>query len=243
MNDLKDKARKLCLAFADLTRRTYFYGPYDIPGIRADDFGPIHALVRYSEGQAACRKAKNAALCFFDDDILFDGKDGLFAALRVNDEALLAKYRKRFAGVRCVIAPDYSLLGDAPFVENVYRIYKQRIVSLWFLLELRIPAIPVITYGNEDHFSFMLDGLCDCGVVAFSVFGTSRAKADRDLARKAIAYTVDHLKRLTRIIVMSVAGTNERVLELFAYAIAKGIVIDIPTNRLQTRNRLLQGGE
>jgi len=102
-----------------------------------------------------------------------------------------------------------------------------------------ITANPTIGY-----FSDMLVGMDDCNVVAFSLKGSMQDVEQKMLLFEAIKYTVDHLK-LKSIVVYSVSTNNDKVYELFAYAIKKGIKIIIPENSLKSRNGIkkLDGGE
>lgn len=72
------------------------------------------------------------AVAFFTFDKTFDKIDGLYSAIYYNDKKLLTKFRKQFSGVRFVIAPDYSIFDDVWRFENEYRLFKTRIIMLWF---------------------------------------------------------------------------------------------------------------
>ncbi len=90
-------------------------------------------------------------------------------AIYERDENLLNEYKKRFEDVKYFIAPDYSQCGDINAIENLYRIFKSRVVSLMFILEFRALPIHNITYANNNYFESMFDGMEDTNVVAFSV--------------------------------------------------------------------------
>ena len=175
-------------------------------------------------------------MCFYQYDIKFDNIKGIFEAIYHDDVKLLEKYKERFKGVRYAIALDYSEVGDIPRVENVYRLFKSRIVALWLWFECNIIVIPNITYANENYFDVMLDGMKDTEVVAFSVKGSIKEQAERKLLKKAIKHTVDDLEQLKKIVVYSVSVNDEKVRELFEYASNKGIEIVIPNNILKERN-------
>ena len=149
---------------------------------------------------------------------------------------MLRKYKERFKAIKYAIAPDYSQLGDIPRVENLYRLFKARIVSIWLVLECDVLVIPNITYANENYFDVMLDGMEETEVVAFSAKGSMREADERELFLKAIKITVDGLPNLKKIIVYSVSIDDEKVLKLFEYASLKGIEIVIPDNILKKRN-------
>lgn len=138
--------------------------------------------------------------------------------------------------MKYAIAPDYSQCGDIPRIENIYRLFKSRIVSNWLLLECNVIVIPNITYANDNYFDVMLDGMENVEVVAFSVKGSIKEKVERELLIKAIKYTVDNLNNLKKIIIYSVAINDGIILSLFEYASSRGIEIIIPNNILKKRN-------
>ena len=231
-NDLK---KLLNLNFVDLTNQTYSCGKYDLPYVNCPNLINPDYLALYSE---TCNYAKTPRtfICFYQYDIKFDSIKGIFEAIYHNDEKLLSKYKERFKNVKYAISPDYSQVGDINRIENIYRIFKSRIVALWLWLECGVIVIPNVTYANENYFDVMLDGMDKCEVVAFSVKGSIKEETERDLLLKAIRYTVDNLRFLKKIVIYSVSINDERVLQLFEYASSKGIEIVIPNNILKERN-------
>ena len=110
----------------------------------------------------------NTGICFYSYDISFDDIHGLFNAIYYGDQKLLAYYKERFRNVKFFISPDYSVFGDIQKIENLARIWKARIVSLWFILELHAVVIPNIMYYSEESLPITCCGLESCSVVAFS---------------------------------------------------------------------------
>lgn len=231
----KDLKKLLNLNFIDLTNQTYLIGRYDLPYIRCPNIVNPDYLALYSE-TLNYHKTDRTFICFYQYDVKFDNIKGIFEAIYHNDVKLLEKYKERFKEVRYAIAPDYSEVGDIPRIENVYRLFKSRIVALWLWLECDIIVIPNITYASENYFDVMLDGMGDTEVVAFSVKCSIKEQLERNLLQKAIKYTVDNLKQLKKIIVYSVSVNDDKVLKLFEYASNKGIEIVIPNNILKERN-------
>lgn len=233
----------LNLNFVDYTNQTYYLGKYDLPYVTCIIGEDLDYLALFSEVKDY-HKSDKTGVCFYQYDNVFDGICGLFNAIYYNDVSLLKFYKERFKNVYYFIAPDYSQVGDAPVVECLYRYFKSRVVSLWLTLELDAVVIPNITYGRKESFSDMLVGMDDCNVVAFSLKGSMKDTEQKSLLLDAIKYTVDHLN-LESIIVNSVSTNNDKVYELFAYAIEKGIKIIIPNNSLKSRNDIkrLDGGE
>ena len=180
-------------------------------------------------------ETKSTAVCFYSYDSSFDGINGLFNAIYYNNNRLLSYYKERFHGVKYFISPDYSVFGDFPEPENLIRLWKARIVTLWFALELRAVAIPSATYISENTFPKYFDGLEKCSVIAFSTKGHVRYASERNLLKAAVKYAVDNLP-LQTIIVYSVCGEDQNSFRLFKYAINKGIKVIIPNNILRKRN-------
>ena len=129
----------------------------------------------------------------------------------------------------------YSVFADLYEPENQIRLWKARIVTLWFELELHAVAIPSATYTCESKFPKYFDGLEKCSVVAFSTKGHLRYARERNLLKAAVKYAVDNLP-LKTIVVYSVCGKDETSLRLFKYAAEAGIKIIIPNNTLRQRN-------
>ncbi len=195
----------------------------------------IDYLALYSEVRNY-NKTANTCVCFYQYDINFDTMKGIFNAIYYNDEKLLANYKERFKKVKYAIAPDYSQLGDIHRAENIYRLFKARIVSVWLVLECDVLVIPNVTYASDNYFDVMLDGMEDTEIVAFSVKGSMREADEKELFLKAIKIAVDGLPKLKKIIVYSVSVDDSKTLKLFEYASLKGIDIIIPDNILKERN-------
>lgn len=227
--------RLLNLNFVDLTNQTYLLGDYDMPYVKCPSCVDVDYIALYSETRNY-HKTRNTCVCFYQYDSAFDGIGGIFNAIYYGNKSLLAKYKKRLTGVKYMIAPDYSQCGDVPRIENLYRLFKARIVSNWLLLECDILVIPNVSYANEDYFDVMLDGMEETEVVSFSVKGSLNNAAEKTLLLKAIKYTIDGLLNLKKIVVYSVCVDDFVVKKLFEYPISKGIEIVIPSNLLKTRN-------
>ena len=148
----------------------------------------------------------------------------------------MAYYKERFRDVRFIFSPDYSQFGDLQKIENLIRLWKARIVTLWFIIELHAITIPSITYISEESFPLFFSGLECCEVVAFSTKGHVRYASERNLLKAAVKYAVDNLP-LKTIVVYSVCGKDSTALKLFQYAIDHGVNVVIPQNSLRERNQ------
>jgi len=235
--DLKDR---LNLKFMDLINKTICCGTYDIPKVLSPKHVNIVYLALYSD-KYEYNKTNNTCVCFYEYDKVFDSNKGLFNAIINNDRKLLNKYKERFKDVLYFISPDYSLCGDIPEGINIYNIFKSRLVSLGLTLLLDKLVIPNITYASRKSFTYMIDGLEECSVVAFSTKGSLKNIEQEQLLLEAIKYTVDHLHNLKQIILYDVSTDNSNTIKLFDYPISKGIEVLIPNNLLKNRNIILGG--
>ena len=231
----KDLKEKINLNFVNLTNQTYSCGKYDLPYVNCPNIVNPDYLALYSE-KRNYNKTNHTFVCFYQYDIKFDNIHGIYEAIYYNNIKLLEKFKKRFANVKYAIAPDYSQAGDINRIENIYRLFKSKIVSLWLCLECNIIVIPNVTYASENYFDVMLDGMDNCEVVAFSVKGSIKEPKEKKLLLKAIKYTVDNLRKLKKIVVYSVSINDNKVKNLFDYASTKGIEIVTPENLLKERN-------
>ena len=231
----RDLRRLLNLNYVSLTNKTQVTGEYDFPVLYCNtDIFPDYLALYTQPG--SYHLTPYTGVCFYCYDNTFDGKHGLFSAIYHNDCELLDYYKERFRDVRFIISPDYSQFGDLQKIENLIRLWKARIVTLWFIVELKAVAIPNITYVAEESFPLFFCGIEQCKVVAFSTKGHIRNAAERNLLKAAVKYAVDNLP-LKAIVVYSVCGKDETTLRLFRYAIDNGVKIIIPNNSLRERNQ------
>ncbi len=235
--DLKDK---LNLKFMDLINKTTCSGSYDMPKILSPKHVNVDYLALYSD-RFEYTKTNHTCVCFYEYDKAFDSRKGLFDAIYNNDVKLLDGYDERFKNTLYFISPDYSMCGDIPECVNIYNIFKSRVVSLGLTLLFDKLVIPNITYASSRSFAYMLDGLEECNVVAFSTKGSIKNRIQNELLIESVKYTVDHLHNLKQIIVYDVTIDSSRTLKLFTYAISKGIEVAIPNNLLKERNAILGG--
>lgn len=226
----------LNLNYLKFSNRTISRGDMDLPSIYCNTSIYPDYLALYCQ-KSLYRKTPRTAVCFYEFDTDFDGKNGLYWAIYYNDEKRLNYFKRRFENVKYFISPDYSLLGDIHTIENNYRLFKSRIVSLWLIFELGAVVIPNISFPDKNSYAFALDGLEKCSVVAMSTKGHMDNGVENKRLRENIRLTVDSL-RLKAFIVYDVCGTNEATLDTFAYAKEKGVSIIIPDNTLKCQNSL-----
>lgn len=234
--DKKDLKDLLNLNFMEYVNKTYSSGKLDFPCINCPSQIKVDYLALYSF-KKDYKKYENNAVCFFQYDKIFDGPKGLWNSIYYNDLKRLNYYKERFKGVKLIISPDYSLCGDIPYFENLYRIFKARIVSLWFTLVCNIVVIPLLTYSDERTFEYILSGIEETEVIAISLKGVLKNKDNLLLFEKALTFSLNNLSKLKKIIVYSVSINDDNIYKLFQEAIDKGIEIEIPDNLLKLRNK------
>lgn len=236
----KELKKLLNLNYLQLANRTQSCGQKDLPALycEADEYPDFLAL--YSE-KSLYRKTDSTAVCFFEFDSEFDGIHGLFNAIYYDDTKLLEKYKERFRGVRYVITPDYSELGDIHVIENEYRLFKARIIGLWFLFEIGAIVIPNITFPTEESCGFATDGLEGCSIICFSTKGHMDSAGKRARLKRHVHLTLEKLHPKA-IVVYDVCSSDEETLFLFSEAIEKGIEVIIAPNTLKARNEVAVAG-
>ena len=230
-----DLHRLLNLNYLSLTNKAHLSKTLNLPVLHCNTKMFPDYLALYNQPGDYHRTAMTG-VCFYTNDDKFDGIHGIFNAIYYKDKKLLSSYKERFKNVRFIISPDYSQFGDLQLIENFIRLWKARLVTLWFILELDAVVIPSITYISEETFPLFFEGLEQCRVAAFSTKGHIRSADERNLLQAAVRYAADHLP-LKAIIVYSVCGNDDTSLSLFEYAIQKGIKVIIPNNSLRERNQ------
>ncbi len=226
----------LNLNFVTYSNKTVSCGDFDLPALYCNTSVFPDYIALYNE-KKAYHKTTNTAVSFYQFDSFFDGQNGLFWAIYFNNEKLLSQYKKRFNGVKFIITPDYSILGDVNRIENIHRIFRARIVALWFIFELNVIAIPNISFSDDETAKIALLGLEESSVVAMSTKGHMQEPAEKQRLKENVKFVVDTLN-LKAIIVYDVCGTDDETKEVFSYATNKGIEIIIPDNVLKSRNVL-----
>lgn len=82
---------------------------------------------------------------------------------------------KRFAGV---ISPDLSIYRDMPLAQQLYNVYRNRVLSYWFAQQ-GIPVIPNIRCADQRSYDFVFEGIDRKGTVCVSTSGVLFDSEDR----------------------------------------------------------------
>ena len=236
----EDLKEKLKLHVLDCTNKTMKCGKFGLPEI----FCPKIDLPDYialCDRPGEFNKTDKTIVGSFLYDNKFDTDHCLFMCIYHNDEKKLNDFINKYKNVKYFIETDRSQVGDVEEALNLVKRYMSRVEALWITLFMDKLVVPLITYSNEDSFSYMLDGIEKTVVVCFSTKGSMLEKTENELLIKAISYTVDNLKFLKSIIVYSTCSDDNTIYETFKYATEKGIDIIIPDNSLMKRNRIKNG--
>ncbi len=226
----KNLRKLLNLNFTNVTNKTYNVGEYDLPYVDAKITKYPDYITLYNDKKNYLR-TERTCVAFYNYDSIFDGLLGIYNAIYYDVPELKNFYRERFSGVKYFITPDYSLCGDINHIENIHRLFRARIVSVWLTLELKSIVIPNITYSIPKIFQNMLDGMENCEVVAFSTKGLHGNGKSLSLMKAALKYTVDYLRNLRTVLIYTLSKNDDKICSWFEYATQRGVKLIIPDNR------------
>lgn len=236
MSDNKNYEKKLILNYTSLTRLARKEPLENFPIIVNKYYPELipQYLVLYSEKEFY--DMDNSAVCFYLYDEKFNGQHGLWNSIYYDNQEDLTAFYERFKNVKIFIEPDISQVDSIEIIENKYRVFMNRVMVLWFIHQIHAWIIPNITFADRYSFEYMLLGIEECEVVAFSLKGSMEHSENMEIYLEAIVYTVEHMKKLKAIIVFSTSKYDEKVLGIFKKAIDKGILIYIPNNTQKVLN-------
>lgn len=230
---------KLNLTFLKYTNKGHYYGKLDIPEATSNlDVCPIDYLALYKEKVDS--KYKNPALCFYQYDSEFDGIKGLYNAVYHNEEKLLEKYRNKLASYHYIIGPDYSICGDVPKLETLYRIFKSRVVGAYLVNELNKIVIPNISFVDEFTKEVALTGIGKGSTVAISTKGLLKGKRKEELLDYIVNETINVIHPKI-VILYNVAVKSSKLEEIVTRLKRAGVKVLMPPNKLLIRNQILEG--
>jgi hypothetical protein len=236
VNEELDLRKLLNLKYQDLTNKSVYVGKYDISSLycNTDIFPDYIAL--YNE-KSYYHKTKFTAVGFFEYDDKFDGQHGLYNSIYYQNKKDLSMFKEMFREVTFVFSPDYSLLEDSDECENIYRLKKMRVVSLWFIHEIGAIVIPLISFPSLESIDYYLDGLEDSSVLGISTKGHIDEPIEYEILCATVKYLVENKKNLKAIIVYDICGNPEKTNAAFSVAEKAGIKVIIPPNSLQIQNK------
>lgn len=238
MKRKKNLRKLLTLGHLDYTNQCLKICDYDLPYIECGIDIDIDYLALYGQ-PSTYNKTSNTAVCFMQYDEIFDGLYGLWNAIEYQVKDLIDFYKDRFKNVKIFISPDYSKCGDVENIHNLHQEFKQRVVSVFLTIELGAVVIPLVSACTEEFIPYSIIGMDNCKTIAFNAKCATQNDFQKVIFVKTINYAVDNLKQLKHIIVYSDLPDDDKILELFSYAIKKGIKVSIPDNMLLSRLRIL----
>lgn len=168
----KEIIEKLVLNYTKLTSRARKEPIENFPIITNKYYPELmpEYLVLYSERKLY--GMEKSAVCFYLYDDKFNGQHGLWNSIYYDNQEDLNEYNERFLDVKIFIEPDISQVDCIEVIENKYRLFQNRVMSLWFIHQIHAWVIPNITFAGRYSFEYMLLGIEDCEVVAFSLKGS-----------------------------------------------------------------------
>lgn len=233
--------KKLLIEYMNIAKFDYSCGKYDMPYLTYDSEDVVPDYLCLYKEIKDYHKTLKTFVTFYQFDDEFDWLDGLFNAIYYNIKELLDYYKKRFKGVFGFISPDYTQAGDIHFIENAYRCFKARIVSIWLIMECDAVVIPNIAYVNKRSREYCFDGIEKGSIVAISAKGLVKEPKQRKILLETVKETVDMVEPKA-IVVCSATADDSKVLEYFKYATDKGIKVIVPLNSLLIRNKKRKEG-
>ena len=78
----------------------------------------------------------------------------------------------------CVLSPDFSLFADMPVAQQIWNVYRSRLLG-FMMQRVGIEVIPVVSWSDKQSFEFCFDGIAKGGLVAVSSVGSIKNKYDR----------------------------------------------------------------
>lgn len=134
-------------------------GFYQFPEVSPCFHSPAPGKVVSFNYARSCPAPKEYYVHFYIDDYQFE---------RVwRKPERYTKMLSRFAGV---IGPDFSIYQDMPKAQQIWQIYRQRLLTAyWQQCGLRV--IPNVSWSDESSFEWVFDGLPKNSVIALSSNG------------------------------------------------------------------------
>lgn len=213
---------------AYVIKKTQLCGKYNIPLITCDCNEYPDFIALYSNHQDYHR-TNNTAVGFYQYDELFDGINSLWNAIILKKKRMLNKFAKRFANVRYIICPDYSITGDMPLSMQIFNVYRSRIVGIWIRDNCGCILIPNLRFNNAKSYEFCFDGIAYKSVVCLSIYGLCKRKLDVENLINGLHETI---KRISpSAIIIYGECEQEKYNKIFHEAIKNNIPIIKPNSR------------
>ncbi|MCD7710880.1 MAG: DUF4417 domain-containing protein [Porphyromonadaceae bacterium] len=143
-------------------------GRWGIPELPSDEQQTdFDGLVAYNEIRG--KDLSRMGVHFFIDDYQFE---------RLWNNPY--KYRDELRGAGAVLTPDFSLYADMPLAEQIYNVFRNRVVGAFFW-NLRMNVIPTVSWSDRRSYDFCFEGVEVGSVVAVSDNGCLATEEARRL--------------------------------------------------------------
>jgi hypothetical protein len=117
--------------------------------------------------KAKISTADASFLHFFEDDYRFE---------RIWRNP--SRYLSRIQAYGGTISPDFSVYREMPLVQQMFNIYRSRVIGQW-LSRKGVIVVPNIRWGDERTYDCCFDGLPKNSVLAIGTHGCSKHIDDR----------------------------------------------------------------
>lgn len=180
-------------------------------------------------------KRKNTAVCFYQDDIYYDGIGGLFNAIYYKDEKLINKFYNRFKNNPIILETDYSLSGDVHLFENLFRKFKGHYVIDFMKREWNKIVIPQVSFVDKYTKKIILKTIKPSSVVCLSTKGMLKENSQLSLFNEIIDTLISDIKPSV-IYLYNVAVKSQMLKHQINRLKEANIKVIIPSNKLLLRN-------
>ena len=174
---------------------------YDIPYCPTTAVALPSSIVTWDEAKSVYKKRKaqgdmdfhhESYVCFYMDDVKFDGTRGIWHDWKHALEVL-----RHFSGV---ITPDFSTYQDFPEAIKIYATYRMRLYGYW-LGRQGIAVINNVRWGTPESYHYCFAGIPKKSIVAIgTVGGSPRKLADRQRFVDGLSEMVKTLQPKTIIV-------------------------------------------
>lgn len=162
-----------------LSEGVIYTGQYDIPCVKSNPTALPKKVIPFSK----CLKSKDfdAWIVFYEDDSQFER---IWRCPK--------KYIKVFKRFKGIVAPDFSLYGDMPLSEQIYNVYRSRLLAHYYQRN-GIEVIVNARWGIDITFGFCFDGLYDGDIVFIGSLGSLKEKENRAQFKKGLNELVNRI--------------------------------------------------
>lgn len=163
------------LNYALLNEKMQLAGEFGIPVMKATAAVPS-LLCAFSETQCTMSIAPNTFVHFFEDDSKF--------ARLWNDPQRFLPRIQRFSGA---IAPDFSIIRNAPSALKIYNTYRNFLLGAWMQRE-GIEVIPNVRISGHDSVAYALAGVPHQSTLALGLHGCIADRENRARTHEELAW-------------------------------------------------------